>query len=1017
MYIDHLVEVCREIKRVLKPSGSFYLNLGDTYYGSGGKGNQYAKFDKKKGEPLFFKQKSTHRSNWLQPKQLLLIPSRVAIALQEDGWILRNDICLDGQTMLVAKVDGKLWKGTLKDLSELSNKDICLPTSNKGKSIWVKVKRIWKSSERTRFKITLTNGLSVIASPNHRFPIKTSKCRAKKYIKMRVNQVENIRIGEHLLLMTTFPSVSGERDYLDGYSVGFYLAEGNEMVGRRGIQLSCGVKDKIFLEKISKRFSLKIYNYGRNLAIRSYDEKYINLIRQSVKGRTSHDKHLSNRAYSFGTAFLRGVLDGFLDGDGYYDKKNNRWRIRITINEDLITDLILLSRIAGYDIRVEGKDSKTNSVGLSIRKNWKNRHVFRNLYFQQILNIEKIEDGELYDVEVEPIYETYRGKGKPQGRTRQKRLDKWNNLFALGNGILTHNCWYKPNHMPSSVKDRLTNTWEHLFHFVKNRRYYYDLDAIRKPHKISTLERGRYTRNKFGSFIGAKLTKMAYSNTVLIEHNPLGKNPGDVIVPKSWGVDKYGEYHGKALKDYEKAGAQNPSEVKRRIIESFKKNPKGKNPGDVVKHDLAVGRIGNYSYADPLHTKEYNPLGKNPGDVIKVKERIGDAHKGEATANLYLPHITHHPLGQNPGDVISVFQVPHFRLAKHHNRKYSLIENFFDNIVTETQAYWFGFLWGDGYVDNKGIVLALKESDVDHLKRFQEALYSNHVLKYEKEKKSYRLEISSHRLAQSLKKAGFRTVIPPKVPPPLIHHFIRGIFDADGSISHQRKNEFEVSITSGSKELLKWLSDVLTSALNCKKRKILKDNSAWRIRLGGTDLVRGFRDFIYADATVCLPRKYVKFPTDETKWHVPDFWSITTQPFKEAHFAVFPERLVVDPIKSSCPKWICNKCGKPRQRITKISGKYSLNWGIQYKYRDKIGEKVYSNIRETVGWSDCGCGEGFHPGVVLDPFCGSGTVLVVAHKLGRYWIGIDQKPEYCEMARRRLEKVGAFSRRLEEYTC
>jgi len=717
--------------------------------------------------------------------------------------------------------------------------------------------------------------------------------------------------------MTTFPSVSGERDYLDGYSVGFYLAEGNEMVGRRGIQLSCGVKDKIFLEKISKRFSLKIYNYGRNLAIRSYDEKYINLIRQSVKGRTSHDKHLSNRAYSFGTAFLRGVLDGFLDGDGYYDKKNNRWRIRITINEDLITDLILLSRIAGYDIRVEGKDSKTNSVGLSIRKHWKNRHIFRNLYFQQILNIEKIEDGELYDVEVEPIYGTYRGKGKPQGRTRQKRLDKWNNLFALGNGILTHNCWYKPNHMPSSVKDRLTNTWEHLFHFVKNRRYYYDLDAIRKPHKESTKK--RLKQNISSQYKQSKANEY-------FQNLPLNRSGIRKEIPQ--------------------------------ILQQMKENlnPLGKNPGDVVKHDLAVGRIGNYSYTDPLHTKEYNPLGKNPGDVIKVKsgkyknanihspgerdwvwvekrlnlpkpeelitylkewkqkaglsyreidkllgydgdtcshwfthpqsehgfaypskedwkklkkilkfddrydkamtetvlvpstdlghplgknpgdvikvkERIGDAHKGEATANLYLPHITHHPLGQNPGDVISIFQAPYFRLAKHYDRK------------------------------------------------------------------------------------------------------------------------------------------------------------------------------------------NVKFSTDETKWYVPDFWSITTQPFKEAHFAVFPERLVVDPIKSSCPKWICNKCGKPRKRITKISGKYSLNWGIQYKYRDKIGEKVYSNIRETVGWSDCGCGEGFHPGVVLDPFCGSGTVLVVAHKLGRYWIGIDQKPEYCEMARRRLEKVGAFSRRLEEYTC
>lgn len=43
-------------------------------------------------------------------------------------------------------------------------------------------------------------------------------------------------------------------------------------------------------------------------------------------------------------------------------------------------------------------------------------------------------------------------------------------------------------------------------------------------------------------------------------------------------------------------------------------------------------------------------------------------------------------------------------------------------------------------------------------------------------------------------------------------------------------------------------------------------------------------------------------------------------------------------------------------------------------------------------------------GVVLDPFAGSGTTLAVAQRLGRRYVGIDCAPEYCEMARRRLEK-------------
>ena len=59
-------------------------------------------------------------------------------------------------------------------------------------------------------------------------------------------------------------------------------------------------------------------------------------------------------------------------------------------------------------------------------------------------------------------------------------------LFAIQmieNGWILRNkiIWYKPNHQPSPVKDRLTNTYEEIFHFTKQRKYYYDLDSIRVP--------------------------------------------------------------------------------------------------------------------------------------------------------------------------------------------------------------------------------------------------------------------------------------------------------------------------------------------------------------------------------------------------------------------------------------------------------------------------------------------------------------------------------------------------------
>ncbi len=76
-------------------------------------------------------------------------------------------------------------------------------------------------------------------------------------------------------------------------------------------------------------------------------------------------------------------------------------------------------------------------------------------------------------------------------------------------------------------------------------------------------------------------------------------------------------------------------------------------------------------------------------------------------------------------------------------------------------------------------------------------------------------------------------------------------------------------------------------------------------------------------------------------------WSISLSKFREAHFAVFPEKLVE----------LCVKAGCPPQ------------------------------------------------GVVLDPFIGSGTVAVVAQKLGRQYIGIDCNAQYCDMARSRLTQL------------
>tara|TARA_R110000803_G_scaffold18748_2_gene49747 strand:+ start:360 stop:1292 length:933 start_codon:yes stop_codon:yes gene_type:complete len=90
-FVESLVNVFREVKRVLADDGTLWLNLGDSYFsdtkGSGGKS---AKQDSNKGRR--HTTKKFKRTNGIKPKDLIGIPWRVALALQADGWYLRQDI-------------------------------------------------------------------------------------------------------------------------------------------------------------------------------------------------------------------------------------------------------------------------------------------------------------------------------------------------------------------------------------------------------------------------------------------------------------------------------------------------------------------------------------------------------------------------------------------------------------------------------------------------------------------------------------------------------------------------------------------------------------------------------------------------------------------------------------------------------------------------------------------------------------------------------------------------------------
>lgn len=94
-YVEKLVEVFREVKRVLRDDGTLFLNLGDSYASSASAGNKEfgnSEFNKNRPSRVATKTPQRNIPSGLKPKDLVGVPWMVAFALRADGWYLRSDI-------------------------------------------------------------------------------------------------------------------------------------------------------------------------------------------------------------------------------------------------------------------------------------------------------------------------------------------------------------------------------------------------------------------------------------------------------------------------------------------------------------------------------------------------------------------------------------------------------------------------------------------------------------------------------------------------------------------------------------------------------------------------------------------------------------------------------------------------------------------------------------------------------------------------------------------------------------
>lgn len=210
-------------------------------------------------------------------------------------------------------------------------------------------------------------------------------------------------------------------------------------------------------------------------------------------------------------------------------------------------------------------------------------------------------------------------------------------------------------------------------------------------------------------------------------------------------------------------------------------------------------------------------------------------------------------------------------------RKYPIVEDFFDIIDTEEKAYILGLLYADGYnnTSKNDVCISLKEEDVEILNKITEIIQPTKPLFYidmspenrgmKNSMNQYRLTINNKHISQKLVELGcgkaktsvLKFPTKQQVPEHLQRHFIRGYFDGDGSISKGKFPKIDIISTP---EFLYDIQEIMSNVLYINKtklnwsRKYIESNICC-LQISGRLKCIKFMEWMYKDATIYLKRK------------------------------------------------------------------------------------------------------------------------------------------------------------------
>lgn len=199
--------------------------------------------------------------------------------------------------------------------------------------------------------------------------------------------------------------------------------------------------------------------------------------------------------------------------------------------------------------------------------------------------------------------------------------------------------------------------------------------------------------------------------------------------------------------------------------------------------------------------------------------------------------------------------------------KYSCNDNFFSVIDSEIKAYWLGALYADGNISKKASKsgqIFLTSSDEEWVLDFMQAVASTNIPRREFHRKYktyvWKAQITSAPMFNNLNDLGCtpaksKTITFPTIPDDLVHHFIRGYFDGDGTVGAYRNlkaNNWQVlrsGICSGSEIFIKQMLEKIPV-----KNKNIYHRGVHTTQFSLNDSIALY-NYMYNNASVHLLRK------------------------------------------------------------------------------------------------------------------------------------------------------------------